>query len=62
MSEHSQSFIAKSADKTADREHRRKINFNIGKYNAVVPKGKEQFLNVNLAREKAKNIKKADSI
>src|SRR6186713_1769185 len=57
MSEHSQSFITKSADKTADREHRRKINFNIGKYNAVVPKGKEQFLNVNLAREKAKNIK-----
>src|SRR5204862_3965323 len=57
MSEHSQSFITKSADKTADREHRRKINFNIGKYNAVVPKGKEQFINVNLAREKAKNLK-----
>src|SRR5207344_1266435 len=57
MSEHSQPFIAKSADKTADREHRRKINFNIGRYNAVVPKGKEQFINVNLAREKAKNIK-----
>jgi len=57
MSEHSQSFIAKSADKTADREHRRKINFNIGRYNAVVPRGKEQFINVNLAREKAKNIK-----
>ena len=57
MSEHSQSFIAKSADKTADREHRREINFNIGKYNAVVPKGKEQFINVNLVREKAKNIK-----
>src|SRR6478735_9655950 len=57
MSEHSQSFIAKSADKTADREHRRKINFNVGKYNAVVPKGKEQFINVNFAREKAKNLK-----
>ena len=57
MSEHSQSFIAKSANRTADREHRRKINFNIGKYNAVVPKGKEQFINVNLAREKAKNLK-----
>ena len=57
MSEHSQSFISKSTEKTADREHRRKINFNIGRYNAVVPKGKEQFSNVNLAREKAKNIK-----
>ena len=57
MSEHSQSFIAKSTAKAADKEHRRKINFNIGRYNAVVPKGKEQFSNVNLAREKAKNIK-----
>src|SRR4030095_11182698 len=57
MSEHSTSFIEKSKEKTADREHRRKINFNIGRYNAVVPKGKEQFSNVNLAREKAKNIK-----
>jgi L-lactate dehydrogenase complex protein LldF len=57
MSEHSQSFLAKSTAKAADKEHRRKINFNIGRYNAVVPKGKEQFSNVNLAREKAKNIK-----
>jgi L-lactate dehydrogenase complex protein LldF len=57
MSEYSESFIAKSTVKAADREHRRKINFNIGKYNAVVPKGKEQFSDVNLAREKAKNIK-----
>lgn len=57
MSEHSQTFLAKSAVKAADREHRRKINFNIGKYNAAVPKGKEQFSDINLAREKAKNLK-----
>jgi L-lactate dehydrogenase complex protein LldF len=57
MSQHSESFIAKSTEKAADKDHRRKINFNIGRYNAVVPKGKEQFSNVNLAREKAKNIK-----
>lgn len=50
-------FIAKSTVKAADKEHRRKINFNIGKYNAVVPKGKEQFFDLNLARERAKNIK-----
>ena len=50
-------FIAKSTIKSADKEHRRKINFNIGKYNAVVPQGKLQFADVNLAREKAKNIK-----
>lgn len=57
MSEQSQIFNAKSAIKAADLEHRRKINFNIGKYDAVVPKGKEQFANVHLARERAKNIK-----
>lgn len=57
MSRHSESFIAKSTEKAADKDHRRKINFNIGRYNAVVPKGKEQFTNINLAREKAKNIK-----
>jgi len=57
MPEQSQTFIARSTLKAADLEHRRKINFNIGKYNAVVPKGKEQFADVHLARERAKNIK-----
>lgn len=57
MKEIASSFIAKSTIKAADKEHRRKINFNIGKYNAVVPKGKEQFADVHLARERAKNIK-----
>ncbi|HEX8316550.1 MAG TPA: LutB/LldF family L-lactate oxidation iron-sulfur protein, partial [Flavisolibacter sp.] len=57
MSEQSSSFIAKSTVKAGDREHRRKINFNISRYNAVVPVGKQQFTDVHLAREKAKNIK-----
>ena len=57
MSEHSSSFMAKSTVKAADRDHRRKINFNIARYNAVVPAGKHQFTNVDLARERAKNIK-----
>ena len=57
MSEKSTSFIAKSTVKAADREHRRKINFNISKYNAVVPLGKQQFTDLHLAREKAKNLK-----
>jgi len=50
-------FIEKSIEKSADRDHRQKINFNIGRYNAVVPGGKQQFENLDLAREKAKNIK-----
>ena len=57
MSQQSEIFIAKTTVKAADLEHRRKINFNIGKYNASVPKGKEQFADVHLARERAKNIK-----
>jgi L-lactate dehydrogenase complex protein LldF len=57
MSEHSSSFLAKSTVKSGDKEHRRKINFNISRYNAVVPVGKQQFTDVDLAREKAKNIK-----
>ena len=57
MTDTAASFIAKSTIKAADLEHRRKINFNIGKYNAVVPIGKQQFTNVMDARERAKNTK-----
>ncbi len=57
MSEQASTFIAKSTIKAADKEHRRKINFNISRYNAVVPNGKQQFTNIHLPREKAKNIK-----
>jgi L-lactate dehydrogenase complex protein LldF len=57
MTETANSFIAKSTIKASDLEHRRKINFNIGRYNAVVPQGKQQFSDLHLARERAKNIK-----
>jgi len=57
MSESASSFIVKSQLKSGDLEHRKKINFNIGKYNATVPLGKQQFTDVMLAREKAKQIK-----
>ena len=50
-------FVAKSTIKSADKNHRRKISYNIGKYNAAVITGKQQFSDLNLAREKAKNIK-----
>ena len=57
MSNSSDLFIEKSATKASDLEHRKKINFNIGRYNAAVPQGKQQFENLHLARERAKNIK-----
>ena len=57
MKETASDFIEKSTEKSADRDHRQKINFNIGRYNAVVPGGKQQFENLGQVREKAKNIK-----
>lgn len=57
MNETAATFLAKSTIKAADLEHRRKINFNIGKYNSSVPLGKLQFTDLHLARERAKNIK-----
>jgi len=57
MTENASTFKAKSTIKSADLEHRQKINFNIGRYNAIVPQGKHQFVNTDLERERAKNIK-----
>jgi L-lactate dehydrogenase complex protein LldF len=55
MTDTADSFIAKSTIKAADLDHRRKINFNISKYNESVPQGKLQFADVLLARKRAKN-------
>lgn len=57
MSQQASTFIAKSTIRAADIEHRKKINFNIGRYDSTVPLGKLQFSDVHLARERAKNIK-----
>lgn len=57
MSDIVSSFMAKSTIKAADLEHRRKVAFNISRYDAVVPVGKQQFHDVHLARERAKNVK-----
>jgi L-lactate dehydrogenase complex protein LldF len=57
MSNQASTFKAKSTIKSADIEHRRKINFNIKKYNDVVPGGKSQFEDLHAVREQAKNIK-----
>lgn len=57
MNEHQTAFLAKSEVKAQDLEHKRKLSFNIGKYNDTVVKGKQQFANLDLARKKAKNVK-----
>ncbi len=57
MTNFSSTFLAKSTVKAPDKEHRRKINFNIGKYNDAVPFGKSQFADLTKVRELAKNVK-----
>lgn len=57
MNELQSSFLAKSTVKAADLEHRRKINFNIARYDAAVKNGKQQFRDLTMARERAKNTR-----
>src|ERR1041384_7566071 len=57
MSENKSVFLAKSKVKATDLEHKRKLAFNIQKYNETVVKGKEQFADLDMARKKVKNIK-----
>lgn len=57
MTEQQHIFLAKSAVKANDLEHKRKIAFNINKYNDAVVKGKHQYADLDYARRKAKNIK-----
>jgi len=57
MTEQQSVFLAKSRIKANDLEHKRKVSFNIQKYNDSVVKGKQQFDYLETARQKAKNIK-----
>jgi len=50
-------FLIKSEIKVYDFEHKRKLQFNIGKYDAKVGPCKEQFENLDEARKYAKNRK-----
>lgn len=57
MKQLQQTFLANSEAKAFDPEHKRKIFWNIRKYQSAVLKGKEQFAALDWARRKAKNIK-----
>ncbi len=50
-------FTKASENISFDLEHRRKLNFNIGKYAAAVVKGKKQYADLELAKQKASKIK-----
>ncbi|NCX96925.1 MAG: lactate utilization protein, partial [Chitinophagia bacterium] len=57
MSDIQKQFFAKASVMAGDLEHKRKIAFNIDKYNDSFNKGKLQFANLELAKRKAKNYK-----
>nr|WP_295875860.1 LutB/LldF family L-lactate oxidation iron-sulfur protein [uncultured Chitinophaga sp.] len=57
MHQTASTFLEASEKKATDLGHRQTINFNIGKYNAAVKVGKQQFADLPVARERAKNIK-----
>jgi L-lactate dehydrogenase complex protein LldF len=57
MSEPYQDFVKACEAKAFDKNHRKILNFNIGKYDVAVAKGKLQYQNLNLAKERAASIK-----
>jgi L-lactate dehydrogenase complex protein LldF len=57
MHQNASTFLENSEKKATNLTHRQTINFNIGKYNTAVKAGKQQFTDLNTARERAKNIK-----
>lgn len=57
ISEAYNKFLKDSEEKSFDKEHRRKLNFNISKYDTAVIKGKQQYKNLELAKKRAGNIK-----
>ena len=50
-------FLEDAENKSFDPEHRKRLNFNIGRYDAQVEKGKDQYQNIELAKRRASNIK-----
>lgn len=57
MTEIYNKFRKDSALKALDSEHRQKIGFNIGRYDEAVIRGKNQYINLELAKQRAAHLK-----
>ncbi len=57
MAENLESFLEASEKKSFDLDHRKKINFNISKYDTSVIKGKAQYADLELAKQRASFVK-----
>lgn len=58
MSLVAEKFLKESKLKAFDLDHRKKINFNIGKYNDAFKNGLLHYENLDLAKSRAANIKR----
>jgi L-lactate dehydrogenase complex protein LldF len=52
-----QKFLEDAEKKSFDPEHRKRLNYNLGRYDEQVEKGKSQYQNLELAKRRAANIK-----
>lgn len=50
-------FIEEAENKSFDKEHRRRLDYSIGRYDQAVLKGVDQFQNIELAKRRAANLK-----
>ena len=57
MSLQSEQFLLDAESKVFDKEHRRKLAFNIQQYDNKVVHGKDQFFDLELARQRAAMLK-----
>lgn len=57
MAEYVDAFLESADLKTFDKEHRRKLNFNISQYDKKVVEGKAQFADLELAKTRASALK-----
>ncbi|MDB5010637.1 MAG: iron-sulfur cluster-binding protein, partial [Mucilaginibacter sp.] len=57
MGSTAEEFLVASENKAFDTNHRRIINYNIGKYDAAVSKGLSKIINLDNAKRKGHVIK-----
>lgn len=57
MANHAEEFLVASEDKAFDKDHRRIINFNIGRYDAAVERGLSRLINLDNAKKRGHVIK-----
>lgn len=57
MNSHYQKFLQDAGKRSFDSEHRKRLDYNIGKYDESVKRGLSQYSNMELARRRAANVK-----